>query len=53
MDVEHLGELRDRGARPTLDGEIVYLGGVEACLPLMLRSDSVSGVTATFSDIGR
>lgn len=49
VDVEHRGELRDRGAPPSLEDQIVYLRGFESRLPLTLRSDAFRGSTTTLS----
>ena len=53
VDVEHRGELRDRGAGPSLEDEVVYLRGIESRLPLTLWSDAFRVSTTTFSGIIR
>lgn len=52
VDVEHRGELSDRGAPPSLDDEIVHLRHVESRLPLTLRPNGVATL-AGFGGVAR
>ena len=51
--VEHLGELRNRGAALSLGNQIVYLGGVDSRPPLKLKLDAFGGSSTAVSGMIR